>query len=197
MTTTYTCAKCGHEDVEKVDMGKRKERAADPDPDFERDKKIFCLSEERARLMQEYRVKWEEGMRMMDEDMAREADKELYDMVAKVEQLKIPQVMERLRPAIEKAGYTEVTFDKPQLGPYVTMEFSCMDSHTSREDSKSRRELKKAVTAALSSTNWRLMSDGISYRLGYLTGRLRAYEDEKDLVELLKTTTQTKNKPAL
>ncbi len=29
-------------------------------------------------------------------------------------------------------------------------------------------------------TNWRLMSDGISYRLGYLNGRLRAYEGEED-----------------
>jgi hypothetical protein len=29
------------------------------------------------------------------------------------------------------------------------------------------------------------MSDGISYRLGYLNGRLRAYEREEDLKELV------------
>jgi len=32
---------------------------------------------------------------------------------------------------------------------------------------------------------WRLMSDGISYRLGYLNGRVRAYEREEDLKQLV------------
>jgi len=45
--------------------------------------------------------------------------------------------------------------------------------------------LKKLVDRALSDTNWRLMSDGISYRLGYLNGRLRAYEREDDLKTLV------------
>lgn len=35
-------------------------------------------------------------------------------------------------------------------------------------------------------TNWRLMTDGISYRTGILTGRLRAYETEEDLLRLVK-----------
>ena len=34
-------------------------------------------------------------------------------------------------------------------------------------------------------TNWRLMSDGISYRLGYLNGRVKAYEGEEAMKELV------------
>lgn len=181
MTTTYTCGRCGHKETEKIELGKEEA----PDPDFEQYKKAFCLSEERARTMQAYRPKWEEAMRMMDKDMKRMANKELYDAAAKIGRLKIPQVIERLRPAIEAAGYIEVAFDKPELGGYVTIGFSCMDSHSDREDAKSRKELKKAVSKTLSDTNWRLMSDGISYRLGYLTGKLRAYEEEADLVRLV------------
>ena len=32
---------------------------------------------------------------------------------------------------------------------------------------------------------WRLMSDGIHYRLGLLGGRLRAYEREEELVTIV------------
>lgn len=37
----------------------------------------------------------------------------------------------------------------------------------------------------LEDTNWRLASSGISYRLGYLTGRLRAFEREEDMRQLV------------
>jgi len=172
MATIYTCEQCGHKNTEETELGKEDA----PDPELERHKKAFCLSEERARTMQTYRPKWEVAMRMMDDDIQRAANKELYDAAAKIERLKIPQLIERLRPAIEKSGYIEVTFDKPELGGYVTIEFSCMDSDSGRDDAKSRKALKKAITTSLAGTNWRLMSDGISYRLGYLTGTLRAYE---------------------
>ncbi|TXG76825.1 hypothetical protein E6P97_02860 [Patescibacteria group bacterium] len=41
--------------------------------------------------------------------------------------------------------------------------------------------LKKLVDNTIEGTNWRLKSDGISYRLGYLNGRVKAYEGEEDL----------------
>ena len=191
ITTTTLCCKCDYKEVEKIDM--TKPRTEEVDPNFERDKKLFCLTEERARTMQQYRIKWEDAMRMKDDEMKREADKDLYEMVAKVEQLKIPQLMERMRASIEKAGYIELSFDKPELGRYVTLGFSCMDGDSNREDVKSRKALKKAVNTALDNTNWRLMSEGISYRLGYLSGRIRAYEDEKDLIELLKSNPKKAN----
>jgi len=45
--------------------------------------------------------------------------------------------------------------------------------------------LQKLIDKALIDTNWRLMSDGVSYRLGYLSGRLRACESEEDLKKLV------------
>ena len=182
MTTTYTCEKCEHKEVEKMELGKKDVL----DPDFEEHKKVFCLSEERARTMQSYRPKWEEAMRMMDDDILRMANKELYDAAAKIGQIKIPQLIERLRPAIEKVGYIEVAFDKPELGNHVTIGFSCMDSNSERDDAKSRKVLKKAVTDTLADSNWRLTSRDISYRLGYLTGSLRVYENEDELIQLLR-----------
>lgn len=54
-----------------------------------------------------------------------------------------------------------------------------------RKEYDSTNKLKKLIKVALEETNWRLMTDGIHYRLGILTGRLKAYEREEDLVKLV------------
>lgn len=90
-----------------------------------------------------------------------------------------------LSPILEKAGYIEFHLDKPEMGRDVYVGFSCLDSKSDRNDYDSRKKLKKLVEGALSGTNWRLMSDGISYRLGYLNGRVKAYEGEEALKELV------------
>ena len=41
------------------------------------------------------------------------------------------------------------------------------------------------------------MSDGIHYRLGYLSGRLRAYEQEEDLKNLVMKDKKLKFKPSI
>ena len=55
-----------------------------------------------------------------------------------------------------------------------------------RRDLTSTYNLEKLLRKALDDTNWRLMSDGTSYRVGILSGRLRAYEREEDQLELIR-----------
>jgi predicted DNA-binding ArsR family transcriptional regulator len=74
------------------------------------------------------------------------------------------------------------------MGRDVFIGFSCLDNKSGREDYDSRKTLKKLVDKALIDTNWRLMSDGISYRLGYLNGKIRAYEREEDIKKLVMQT---------
>ena len=45
------------------------------------------------------------------------------------------------------------------------------------------KDLKALVSKALENTNWKLMSDGITYRMGILKGRIRGMEKEKDLLK--------------
>lgn len=75
---------------------------------------------------------------------------------------------------------------KPMIGKDVTVEFSVQDAKPDRKEYDSVHELQKLIKVALEATNWRLMSDGISYRLGFLTGRFHAYEREEDLAELMR-----------
>jgi hypothetical protein len=66
----------------------------------------------------------------------------------------------------------------------VTIPFSVLDSNSTRNPNISEATLKKLLKDTLEDTNWRLMSNGIHYRLGYLSGTLKAYEQEEDLLEL-------------
>jgi hypothetical protein len=68
----------------------------------------------------------------------------------------------------------------------VTIDFSCLDDKSDRDDYDSRKTLKKTIYKTLEEINWRLMSSGISYRLGYLSGSFRAYESDENIKNLVK-----------
>jgi hypothetical protein len=72
----------------------------------------------------------------------------------------------------------------------MAIPFSCLDNKPERESHDSRMELKKLITTTLADTNWQLMSDGVHYRLGYLSGRIRAYESDEDLRKLVERQTK-------
>jgi hypothetical protein len=98
--------------------------------------------------------------------------------------LNIPKVKEFFIQSLEDTNYINPVFEKPDISNIVSIGFSVEDpSNTDEYDSK--QTLKKLLKTSLESTNWRLMSDGISYRLGLLSGRIRAYENDKDLVKLI------------
>lgn len=183
VTTTYTCPNCQHTYKDKLDLRVKQEE--EHDPYWEEDKARFLLTNEKV---QEY-LKGKQNLERLAEwgkkHKEREANKELYEAVAQIKKVNIGQLDSVLKPSIEKAGYTELTFDKPEINKDVYIGFSCLDGKPERVEYDSRKELKKVIESALSETNWRLMSDGISYRLGYLSGRVRAYEREDELLGLV------------
>jgi len=183
ITTTYTCSSCGHSYKDKLDFKPEKEVI---DPDLEKDKDFYCLRNEKIRSeFRDMRYRMEEMARLGKEFKEKEDNKHIYDAMKEIKKPKIAELAPLLSPVLEKAGYIEFRLDKPEMGKDVFIGFSCLDSKSDREDYDSRKTLKKLVDKALADTNWRLMSEGISYRLGYLNGRLRAYEREEDLKELV------------
>ena len=189
---TYTCPSCGHSYKERMDLRSKKEK---PDSDFDKDRAHFCLWDKEFR---EHLFATKQGF----EDMARlgkeinekEDNKHIYDAIKEMKKPKIAELSTILSPALEKAGYTEFSLDKPEIGKDVFVGFDCLDGKSDREDYDSRKTLEKLVKKTLEDTNWRLMSDGISYRLGYLSGRFRAYEREEDLKQLISKSKKLKSK---
>jgi hypothetical protein len=181
--TKYTCPNCMHSYQDKLDLSVKKEN---PDPDYEEDRKLFCLMDEKVRNEHiDAKRRYEDMARLGKEWKEKEDNKHIYDAVARVNRLKIPELTTTLSPAVEKAGYIEFHLDQPEMGRDVYVGFSCLDNKPDRNDYESRKTLKKLVESTLSDTNWRLMSDGISYRLGYLNGRVKAYEGEDALKDLV------------
>lgn len=183
ITITYTCTACKHSFKDKMDFTEKKE---EPDPDFDKDRAHFCLWDKKFREHLIATKKGFEDIAQLGKEMKEKQDnKHLYDAIKEMKKPKIAELSTILAPALKKAGYIEFSLEKPEVGRDVFVGFSCLDSKNDRGDYDSEKTLKKTIEAALKDTNWRLMSDGIHYRLGYLSGRLRAYEREEDLKNLV------------
>lgn len=192
ITLIYSCPSCGHSYKDKMDLRTKEEK---PDPNFDKDRTHFCLQDKEFREHL-YAIKngFEDMARLGKQIKEREDNKHIYDAVKEMKKPKIAELSAILAPALEKAGYIEFSLDKPEIGRDVFVGFNCLDGKSGRSDYDSEKTLKKTIEKALLDTNWRLMSDGIHYRLGYLSGRLRAYEGEDALKELVMKSGKLKSK---
>ena len=87
---------------------------------------------------------------------------------------------------LRKEEYINLDFSKPEIGRDIIINFTVQDNKTDRGEYDSRIQLQRLIKKTLEKTNWRLMSEGIMYRLGILSGRLRGYELEEDLIKLIR-----------
>lgn len=180
--TTYSCSHCHHQRIDNFDLSVKEESI---DHDFEVKRKKYCLSEKEGREYITGRTQRESISRLDDEIKEREKNSDLYEAVSKIKKLTIVELQTLLNPLIEKAGYAKLDFGKPDLRKDVVVEFSLQDAKSGRVEYDSVHNLQKLLKGALSPTNWRLMSDGVSYRLGFLQGRLRGIEGEESLRKLV------------
>lgn len=176
------CKHCGHTEEIESSIGQKKEPTEEEIKRFEYDKKRFCLSEQQG---QRY-ASWVESMKQIDsQQKEQEADTELYDKLADVKKLNIAALEKLIKKIVEKEGYTDLHISMPPPGQQIHVEFTVRDTVEKREEYDSRKTLDKAIEAALDNKNWAL-AEGTSYRLGLLSGRIRAYESEEELEKLAK-----------
>ena len=130
---------------------------------------------------------YEQLSRLMNEWKEKEKkDKDpLIQKVRNLKKLTVSQLGKLIEDTMEKAGYKGLKFWKPEMGQYVIIDFSVNETKDDRQESDSISTLKKLIKSILEDTNWRLMIEGINYRLGILTGRLKAYEKEEDLIKIV------------
>lgn len=110
----------------------------------------------------------------------------IYREMKKLKTLTVVELESMMKKALRDTGFENFTIEKPDIDRYVVVEFTVKDTKKNREDRASIYDLQKLLKTALKLTNWRLMSEGIDYRLGYLSGRLKGYEREEDLYKLAK-----------
>lgn len=190
-TWTYKCTGCDYKKVETEDHKKReKDRTAKEKRDRElldKFRKDFVFTEKEGN---ECLITFER-IKQINEEFEKTKIKEAdpaYKKAKSLKKIKVVEVNRILKEALDKEGFIELQFEKPDIGKFVTVPFTTQDKKEDREEYESKKHLKKLIEKALEPSNWRLMSDGISYRAGYLSSRLRCYESEDDQLNMLKTS---------
>jgi len=194
ITWKYKCKSCGYTKIEIDDLTKhdeehkkwqeeQKKKEDENKKLLEKYRAEFCLSDKEGKE----HVETLEAMEVANE--VHEEEKQKYDSSAyrtavQLKQLNIHELEKLLTEATEKEKYVKLTLEKPEMGQQVTIPFSVLDAVSTRKQNLSEDTLKKLIKDTLEKTNWRLINDDVSYRLGYLSGRLKGYEREEDLVKL-------------
>jgi len=101
ITSIYSCTECDYKKKEIFDVSVKKFEEK-PDPNFEKDKARFCLSEKEGGEYIQGRYKLEALKTMKEEMQEREKNKEIYVVVAKIKILTIHGVRELLDPILKK-----------------------------------------------------------------------------------------------
>lgn len=182
VTTVSRCNSCGHKDTYTFHSSQKKEK---PDKNYENDRNRFCMTEAEGQEYLDFERRMEGLKEILGKHKEREANKEVYQKVEKLQKLTIVELEKKLVASVKKAGYLKLKLDEPEIDRDVIVPFTVRDAQAGRSDLASSHDLRKAIKQTLRGTNWRLMTEGISYRLGILKGRLRGYEREEDLLKLV------------
>jgi hypothetical protein len=84
---------------------------------------------------------------------------------------------------LSNGGFIKLQFEQPKISGNMVVKFSAQDP-TDRTAERSIKTIKKLITDELFSTNWRLMTTEINYRLGYLDGQIKDVDLEGNLIKI-------------
>ena len=188
-TIQETCIQCNFKneiviDHNKEDRQREAEKKKDKDM-LEKYRTLYCLSEEDgSKYIQE--MKNLKRITEMIKDSEEKKKDPHYQKAVKVKKLTSVALFKLLEKNFKSEKYESLSFGDPDIGRFVIIPFTVQDAKKSRKKEKSIQELRTLINKLLENTNWRLMSTGIDYRMGYLTGRLKGYEREEELAKYMK-----------
>ena len=181
ITLIDTCEKCDKTEVLELDRAIEK-----ISPINEAERKKYCLDFKGRKTSVE-------DLNDLASYVGSIKEKEAKYDYSHLEQLNISKLEQLLTESIEKASFVKLQFDKPKSDRYLTVEFSAQDQ-ADRDSKNSIKALKKIIEQTLFSTNWKLMTTDISYNLGFLSGKLKGFSLEEDLIKIAKEVDQKKKK---
>ncbi len=186
ITWNMTCS-CGFieteiDDFEKDQAEWEKEKQKDKEL-LEKYRSEFCLTDKKGEEYIEFMESAKYASEIYEEEK-RKHDNSTYHRSLQLKMLGIVELEKHLSESLEKENYIKLTFDKPEIGQFVIVPFIIQDADSTRKENISSHNLQKILKTSLEDTNWQLMSEGIHYRLGYLSGRLKGVEREEDMLEL-------------
>lgn len=183
--TLYTCLNCPYKEKEVFTLSSSPKIEEPEDPYFERDRAHFCFTKEQTSHYADFTIKLENVTKMFEESKKRDKHQDVYDAADQLQKLTIDQLEKMLIAVMAKNGYVKLELAQPEINKYVIIPFTVRDAKPDREHRSSEIDLRQLIRTTLEPTSWRLMNDGVTYRLGILSGKLKGYEREEDLVQLV------------
>lgn len=187
--TITKCVNCNYKDVDKFDIEKskreRKERKIREKSLIEKYRRKYCLSEEEGSSFIREMANLESLSRLIKDMDIKETDP-VYKYVDKIQKLTVFELEQQLHKILKKSKFVKLSVKEPEIDKSIMVSFTVQDSDSNRTEQESIYELAKLIKKSLKETNWQLMTDGVSYRLGLLSGRLHGYETKEDLYKLAK-----------
>jgi len=192
LTLNYTCSRCDNVWEEVHDFNVAPKEPEKPDPNYHEDRKLYCYSKKvrswaedmKNRPATNTRLSWQEN----------ETEKLYKAELEKVEMLTAVQIDKRLAKLLNKHGYKDFQLGKPDMDKDIQVIFTAIDSKEGRSDDESKNTVWKLINKDLEQTNWRLVRTSLNYRVGYIKGKLRAYEYKPDLEKLIDQKLKKANK---
>lgn len=171
-------------DIEKS-IRERKERKIREKKLVEKYRNKYCLSEGEGSSFIGEMANLESLSRLIKDMDIKETDP-IYKYVDKIQKLTVFGLEQQLQKILKKSKFIKLSVKEPEIDKSIVTSFIVQDSDSNRSEQESIHELAKLIRKSLRETNWQLMTDGVSYRLGLLSGRLHGYETKEDLYKLAK-----------
>lgn len=186
--TLNTCQVCHNKEKETWNMGKddrewQKQQIKDRQL-LKKYRATYCMTKDEGEKYISSVTNLNQLMKTIDDWKKKQADP-VYQKAIKLKKISIIEMEKLIIKAIIPEKYIRFTLGQPKMEQVVEVAFTAQDNDSNRNDYDSRNQLKKIISKALEETNWRLMSDGISGRLGVLSGRLKGMELEEDLIQIV------------
>lgn len=202
ITWKHKCKACGYTRTEIENLAKhdeehkkwkeeQKKKETEDKKLLEKYREKYCLSDKEGKEYVETLEAMEVAHEVQEEEKRKYEDKS-QQIVVNLKRLTVLELEKLLSGALEKEKYVKFTLANPDMGKFVTVPFTTLDSNSSRHQNVSEATLKKLIKDLLEDTNWRLMNNDVRYRLGYVSGTLKAYEREEDLLALVKPKKELK-----
>lgn len=188
-TLSEKCTKCDYKNMEIYDFKKsEEERNAKELKDREllaKYRSEFCLSDKEGAdyIIQTEKIK--QLSEMMKETIAKQKDPD-YQKARSVKKITVTELFKLLQKKFKADSFINLNFENPEIGKYVIVPFTVQDDKKSRKKEQSIKDLRRILTFTLDNLNWRLMSEGVEYRMGYLKGKLKGYENDDELAKFIK-----------
>lgn len=194
ITTRYNCKSCGYSnkeiwDLKKSDEEHKKWQEEHAKEELENKQLLekyraeFCLPDEKGKEYVETLEALEVAQEVKEEVLA-ELDTPAHEKLLSVNKITITDLEVLVNKALADSGFTRLSIGEPEIDRHVLVPFTVQETKPKRRDRESIADLYDLLKTALKDTNWRAPKDLISYRLGFLSGKLKGYESEDDLLKL-------------